>query len=708
MIELSQGPERPWPKLREDLTLHAGPPTPQGAPTWTLHDPARNQYFSLDWVAFEIVSRLDLGSAEAVCEHICAETTLHIEPEDVLPVLEFLEFNELVQRHGLHDVAFTKRNQARQTGWLHKALHGYLFFRIPLFRPDAWLSRLLPHVEFLFKPGFLKLTGLVFLLGLWGVFRQWAVFQATLVDTFSLDGLIGYGGALIAIKLLHELGHALMAKRCGCKVPTMGVAFLVMWPMAYTDVTESWKLNSHRKRLMIAGAGIATELVAAAWMLLAWVLLPDGHLRGAAFFLATTSIVATLAINASPLMRFDGYFLLCDFLGQPNLHARSFAYTRWWLREKLFQLGDAPPEPLSHGWHQFFIGFAFATWLYRLVVFFGIALLVYHYFFKALGILLFGVEIWYFIARPIWSEFVVWRKRWSDIGPVIRHRPVFYVMLVGLAVLVVPYDMTVNSQGMLKPEHSLSIVAYQPARVEQLPPARGSVVEPGTPLISLSSPELLQKIHKARIKVDALERQFGSAGFSNDTIRQQGVLKEQLDSARQELNGLIAERDRLNPVAPFRGVIADVEPDLFVGEWVPKGMELVRLIDNQQWIVDTYIEESDLRRLDDGNWGWFVPEAAGLPDAWLSVIHIDGDATRILGDAPLGSTAGGQLLVRPQNNKLYPERAVYRMRLKATLRSEQISTGHIRGRVVILAWPKSLIGDIVRGALATLVREAGF
>lgn len=701
--------QRPWPQLREDLTLHMGPTTVEGAPTWTLHDPARNLYFELDWVAFEIVSRLSLGNAEAVCEAIRAETFLQIEPEDIIPVLEFLELNELVQRHGAQDAgAFAERHAARQSSWTQKLLHGYLFFRVPLWRPDAWLGRILPQVDFLFKPSFLKLTGLVFLLGLWGVFRQWAVFQATLVDTFSLDGLLGYGGALIAIKILHEFGHAFMAKRCGCKVPAMGVAFLVMWPMAYTDVTESWKLNSHRKRLLIAGAGIATELVVAAWMLLAWVLLPDGHFRGVAFFLATTSIVATLAINASPLMRFDGYFLLCDFLGQPNLHARSFAYTRWWLREQLFRLGEPPPEALSKGWHQFFILFALGTWLYRLVVFFGIALLVYHYFFKVLGIVLFGVEIWYFILMPIWTEIQAWRKRWDTIGPVVRHRPAFYLMMIGLAILIVPYDVTVNSQGMLKPEHSLSVVAYQASRVDTLPPERGSVVEAATPLISLSSPELLQKIQKARIKVEALERQHGTAGFSVETMRQQGVLKEQLDAARQELNGLEAERSRLNPIAPFKGVVVDVEPDLFVGEWVPKGMELVRFIDDQQWIVDTYIQESDLRRLDDGNWGWFVPEAAGLPDAWLSIASIDRDASRILGDAALGSAAGGQVMVRIQNNKPYPEQAVYRVRLKANFLSNSISTGHIRGRVVILAWPKSLIGDLIRGALATLVREAGF
>ena len=504
------------------------------------------------------------------------------------------------------------------------------------------------------------------------------------------------------------MGHALTAKRCGCRVPTMGVAFLVMWPMAYTDVTESWKLDSHHKRLMIAGAGIATELIAAAWMLLAWVLLPDGHLRGVAFFLATTSIVATLAINASPLMRFDGYFLLCDLLGQPNLHARSFAYTRWWLREQLFRLGDPAPETVSRSWHRFFIGFALATWLYRLVVFFGIALLVYHYFFKALGIILFGIEIWYFIARPIWTEIRLWRDRWADIGPVVRHRPAFYILLILLGVLVIPYDITVNTQGMLKPEHSFNVVTAQPAQIVQLPPPLGSRIKAGAPLIELQSPELVNKIHKARIQVDSLQRQFASAGFSQDTLLQQAVLKEQLDAAKESLAGLLAEQTRLNPSAPFNGLVIDVEPDLYPGAWVPKGMSLVRVIDDTQWVVDTYVAESDLRRLDNGNWGWFIPEGAGLPDVWLSIVNIDRDATRLLGDAALASTAGGDVLVRAQNNKLYPERAVYRVRLKASWLNQPVGTGHLRGRVVLLAWPKSILGDTLRGAIATLVRESGF
>ena len=701
---------RAWPRLREDLTLHAGPSDANGAPTWTIHDPARNQYIEIDWVAFEIISRLELGGVEAICLAISADTTLHVDVEAVEEALSFLDANELVQRHDAWGTQWLEsRRTARQSTWHQALLHGYLFFRVPLLRPDAWLGKLLPRVDFFYRSFFLKLTALSLALGLWGIFRQWHTFEATLVDTVSFRGLATYGGALIVIKVLHELGHAFTAKRCGCRVPTMGVALLVMMPVAYTDVTESWKLDSHQKRLMIAGAGIATELIIGAWSLFAWSLLPDGSLRGTFFFLGTTSIVTTLVINASPFLRFDGYFLLCDILGMSNLHNRSFAYARWWLRERLFNLMDPRPELLSPYRQRFLIIFAFAAWLYRLVVFFGIALLVYHYFFKALGIILFGIEIWFFIARPIWGELVIWRQRWPDISPGLQQKPAFFVTLLILALLVVPFNVTVSTQGIFKPQKSFNVIAMRPVQVIALPPPIHSKIAKGEQLIALASFELEQKIKKSQIRIDTLTRQFGSAAFDASSLTQQPIIHDQLLSARDELNGLLAEKARLVPVAPFAGTIVDVDPDLFVGEWIPKNAPLVTLIDEGHWAVDCFVEEADLKRLGQGSWGLFIPEAPGIETMRLRIETIDFDATRVLSEPALGSNAaGGQILVRQQDKNLIPERAIYRVRLSVINNPGIRSTGYLRGRVVIFAWPKSILMGVIQGGIATLMREFGF
>lgn len=701
--------QKSWPKLREDLTLYPGPADQNGAPTWTLHDPVRNQYFQIDWVAFEIISRLHIEDGQQICDLIGQQTTLLVTLDDVEATLKFLSTNELVSLHLLQDANLLYlKSQGRKKDWFNSLLHGYLFFRIPIIRPDKLLDKILPKLNFIFSKRFFQLTGLIFALGLWGVFRQWDAFSATLVDTFSIEGILGYAGAILVVKLLHEMGHALVAKKCGCRVPSMGLAFLVMWPMAYTDVTESWKLDSHKKRLMIAIAGIATELVIAAWSIFIWSVLPEGAFKSLFFFLGTTSIAGTLAINASPFMRFDGYFLLCDIVGMPNLHGRSSAYARWWTREQLFGLNDESPEPLNEIQHKFFLVFAYATWIYRLIVFFGIALLVYHFFFKALGIAMFLVEIWFFIARPIFHELQYWHKRWPDIAPVVRHKPAFYIAATIIAILLIPFDITVNTQGMLRPEKSLNILAIRPAQVTKLPPSIGTLVQEGDQLIGLSVPELEKKIRQTQNKVEVLDRQFGSSGFDLKTINQQPMLREQLISAQNELGGLMREYEKLNRKAPFSGVIADVDPDLFLGEWVPKSFALVTLINDREWVVDCYVEEADLRRLDLGNWGRFIPDAPGLSGVGLSVISIDRDATRLLTEGALSSISGGEILVRTQNNKLIPERSIYRVRLRVDGHPAKISTGYIRGRVVIYAWPKSILGDAISNSLAVLVREAGF
>jgi putative peptide zinc metalloprotease protein len=698
-----------WPSLREDLTLHPGPSDPNGAPTWTLHDPIRNKYFSLDWVAFEVVTRLSLKNTRAIAAAINSSTTLTLQASDVKAVLEFLLENELVIRHNAKSTEWLQaRVQARDVSLLQRLIHSYLFFRVPLFHPDALLGRLVNQLAFLWTPSFFKLTAIVLLAGIWGAARQWETFTATLVDTFSWQGLAGFAGALIAAKILHEFGHGLTAKRFGCRVPTMGVAFLVMWPMAYTDVTESWKLNSNRKRFFISAAGITTELVIASWALLAWSLLPDGAIRSATFFLATTSIVATLAINASPFMRFDGYFLLCDSLGMPNLHERSFAMARWWFREKLFRLGEAPPEVFSRNKQQFMVLFAFGTWLYRFFVFLGIALLVYNFFFKLLGIILFFIELWYFIFRPVWTELNEWRKRWGQIGPVIRQRPAFYLGLFFLAVLALPYDITVNSQGLLKPENSFRVVTYQASQIVAMPPVAGSVVSAGMPLMAMESPELEHRLRKAQVKLITLQRQISGAGFDSETFAQQAIFKEQLMAAQEELDGLLLERERLRPVAPFSGKMIDVNPDMFVGEWVPRNTHLMSVIGEESWVVDTYIEEAELTRIGLGHWVRFIPQGVGLAAMWGQVVAIDKDTTRVLADGPLASTAGGEILVREQNKRAVPERAIYRVRIRLVSDNPMQTRTMLRGSVVILGYPKSILGDLARGTLATIVREAGF
>src|SRR5262249_2613082 len=151
--------------------------------------------------------------------------------------------------------------------------------------------------------------------------------------------------------------------------------FLVLWPYLYTDVGETWKLSDRRKQFVIAAAGMAAELSLAIFSTLAWALAPEGALKSMLFVLASSTWLITLAINASPFMRFDGYFLLSDALDFPNLHERAGACARWWLRTTFFRLPETMPEPgLEPRQVRWLAAFALVTWAYRFTVFIGIAI----------------------------------------------------------------------------------------------------------------------------------------------------------------------------------------------------------------------------------------------------------------------------------------------------------------------------------------------
>lgn len=701
-------------RLREDLALLPGPVLADGQPSWTLHDPARNLFFRIDWPSFEMLSRWPLAEPVHIADAVCADTTLHLDADDVRAMDDFLRRNQLTQPEGADTPREMAARQAGQQGTLlHWLLHHYLFFRIPLARPDAWLTRWSGAAARLASPAFFWATLAAWLLGTAEVWRHWDVFTTTLIDNFNLQGLSAFGLALFGVKLLHELGHAFTAKRHGCRVPAMGVAFLVMWPVAYTDTNEAWRLTNPTHRLQVAAAGIVTELVIAAWATLAWAMLPDGSLRSAAFVLATTSWIATLAINASPFMRMDGYFILCDWLDFPNLHERSFALARWDLRERLFALGEAPPEHHAPARRRALLAFAWATWIYRLVLFVGIALMVYHLFFKLLGVLLFAVEMVWFVLRPLHTEWQAWRARRDAIRQGGRGLRLL-AALAGLGLLLfLPWPGRVQVSGLLRPAEVWPLHAPSAARLEALPWHNGDHVAAGQVLARLEQPELQMREAALRARLDNLRLQVGASGFDADARQQWQVVQEALSTAEAEYAGLQAERAQHEPVAPWSGTLHDLAPDLQAGQWLQKRERLGVLVrDGSPWLVETWVPEEVVQRVSVGDEALFTTDAAAGPALRLTVQGIDRDASRVLPRPELAAQQGGHVLVREQSKAMVPEHAVYRVQLAPAPGSADalsaLDQHSWRGHLTIRVRSEAPLLHYTRQAYAVLMREAGF
>lgn len=700
----------PLPTLRQELSLSPAAATPEGAPTWMLHDPAANRFFQIGWPAFEMLSRWPLGDAAAIVASVNAETTLHLTLDDFEALVQTLRQQHLLVAANALDTGrlagAAAAGQLSHAMWL---LKHYLMIRVPLWRPMPFLRRFARYAELAYRPAFWAVVACAALGGLVLVSRRWDEFVHTFHGYADLHGLLTIGIALGVAKVLHEFGHAFTAHRYGCRVPTMGVALLVMVPVLYTDTTEAWKVPGRAERLRIGAAGMLAELALAAFATLAWSVLPDGPLRAGAFLLATTTWIGTLTINASPFMRFDGYFLLSDWLDMPNLHDRAFAFGRWWMRERLFGFDDPQPEPCALRRRRFLIAFSFATWLYRLVVFFSIALVVYHAFFKALGLALFCVEFGWFIARPIAREVrACWRRR-ADLHWRRETRRSAIALALLFAFFVLPWHGGVSAPAVLGPLHAQGLYAPEAACVTPIAPVArdGQRVRAGDVLAVLASPDLAHRLKAAQTEEALLRWQVEQQSFDVRLLEQGVALRRRWDAARETVQGLAAQVAQLTLRAPFDGTVQTGDA-LAPGTWLPRGERLFAVVGPSGVKGDAFVGEDDAARVAPGERVSFVAAIPELGSLHCRVTAVDRVNLATLDAPSLASVYGGPLPVQaqPGSHQLVPLTATYRVRIgdcpaNAAWPREIVGTATIGGARESFLW------RALKHLVSVFVREGG-
>lgn len=689
------------PRLREDLRLFAAGPHPDGSPAWVIEDPVRNRHFRIGWLEFEFLSRWRMLPDELLAD-IGRRTTMQPEAGQLREFADFLRANDLLRPAPSQSQAMAQAEPQRPWSRPKWWLHNYLFFRIPLIHPTYWLAHLYRALRFLFHPATAWIIAALSLLGIALTLRQWDTFQHTLFESVSWQGALGFALALLTAKTLHEFGHALTATHFGVRVGHMGVAFLVMWPMLYTDTSESWRLASPRKRLMIASAGICTELAIAGLATLAWALLPPGILRQACFYLATTSWVLSLLLNASPFMRFDGYFILSDLLDMPNLHERAGALARTALRRGLLGWQDPWPESFPPPVRRRLIVFAWVTWIYRLTVYLGIAVAVYHFFFKALGVFLFAVEIVFFIVRPCWRELRVWSQRRRETRS-WRRTLILILPVLLLIWLAIPAPTSVRAPALARPAQQWAAFAPTPARVEMR--AEAGRVAAGAVLVQLENPELASQADAALAGIRGGSARLSGLLGQTGGLDQQAATIEALALSRANAESVEAEKARLTLRAPFDGVWVDVAPELRAGSWVSQRQPLGRLVNPDNWIVEAYVAEDDIHALRPGDAGCFYFELA--PERHCGrIASIAPARLQQLPSAMLATVHDGPIPAFQKQDALIPEYALYAVRV--TLDAPLPLLREQRGKAYFTGAERSRLMAGLRYLASLAIRESGF
>jgi len=620
----NQPPEKPnvLPKLRKGLTFAFGDYDIEGKPQWLIHDAGRAKFFIIGWVEFEILERWHLGTLEAVIDAVNTETTLHVDKEDVEHLLTFLAHNYLIQQSGYQILrSAIEQKLFKNDNKLSWLISYYLFFKIPLFHPDKWLTRTKRIGDIVFSRTAGYIMSFLALFALYQLSIRWDEFTHTFASIFTLQGLFFSLIAYVICKFCHELGHAYMCKRYGIPVPTLGVAFLVFWPVLYTDTTLSWTLNS-QQRLRIALAGMWVETYVTIIAALIWCNVHNITIQSICYVTITVNWMASLLINVSPFMRFDGYYVLADLLKMPNLQPRAFALTRWQIRRWLFDWTDPPPEKFTPRLHYFLVAYSIITWLYRLFIYFGIAILVYKFFIKLVGIVLFIVELFYFILRPFVSEVQYWIQHKDKFTLNTRTKISASMAIIICLLFFIPIHSTVKLPGTLSYAHEF-LIAPDEGVLQNSLPAIGTHIAANQPIVSIKSPEVEHELEETKLEYQKKMDELRRASINTNYTAQKSILFSDINKERSKYNKLSELRAKLMLSVPFDGVIIDTASDLKAGTTVMKDEWLGDVIKPDHLQGEAFVSEMDRNYIDINATGYFYPNDLSEPAVPIKITSIE-------------------------------------------------------------------------------------
>ena len=581
------------PCLRADLVLVEQ--TYRGEQSFIVKDPVTHKYFRMRPVEVAVMQSLTGDQTVAEAAAALAEEGVPISERALAGFVASLSRMGLLERTvGERTVLELERLRAERRQRRRAPLfRGELLrMRWSIGDPDSMLERWMPHLRWMFTPGFIGGSILLFLVYGLVVIGRWAEFHQGLASLYTLSSytvgkvVLVLGTSLVLI-VIHELGHAVTCKHFGGHVHEMGAMLIYFQPAFYCNVNDAWTFPELRARLWVTAAGSWIQLVmAAAAAVIWWAAEPGTLVSDIALIAVVVGGATTVFANANPLMPLDGYYALSDWLEIPNLRQRAAARLGWIVKRRLLGL-DVPEPPGDARERRILLLYGILSAAYAGMVFVVLGFAAYGWVrrvFGALGALALLLALflmlrsrmleWWHTARgALRARWAVWRQ-----SPPFR-RYLLGAALVALVVLLLPWPVTVSGPFVAAPAMQSVVTAPDSGVVAAVLVREGMRVAPGTALLTIRNTALAEEAESAAWRRDSLARRAESARAAGDVARA-AELDAALTSEAALAEGLEARDRALTLRAVNGGVVATPRPGLLEGRRADAGSPLLELIDD--------------------------------------------------------------------------------------------------------------------------------
>jgi putative peptide zinc metalloprotease protein len=599
------------PKLRQDLQISEQ--VVRGEASFVIKVPHLFKYARYGPLEYSVLkfadgTRTTEEIAVAVNEEEGAGT---LSEADVSDFLESTDPDLWEEGAGKKNLAILEKIREERRERVNTA--SVLYIHFSAWNPDRWLESILPYLRWMFTPGFVAFSLLLYITMGVILADNWARVSQDTVEFYTFTNKTLYDiwifwVILFVVIAVHETGHGLTCKYFGGEVPKMGFMLIYFGPAFFTDTSDMHVFDKTSKRLWVIFAGLWIEMVMCALATIAWALAPPGSFfADVCYKTLLLTGVSGLLLNLNPLMKYDGYYALMQFLEIDNMREDAFEYLQLWLRHYVLRQDVAVPH-VGKRRQRIFLVYASLAALYGAFVLVLVAGWLRNFLVNRLG------EGWGYAATAV-ALYLMTRKRFQPAVAALRNRlPAWKerfmvwrmtrlqqagIAAAAILLLLPPLTRTTTSEFQLEPASRVDARALTDGWVERVMIRTGDRVKPGQVLAVLRNPELdarlVQLSAERSLAEEALleARRLRDPDAADVAYMQYEALDAAVGDARARQGHLLLE-------APAGGSVTTLAVEQRVGEFLHEGGLFVNLADRGLMRARILVRDWELQDIQEG------------------------------------------------------------------------------------------------------------
>jgi len=638
------------PRLRDHVSLHRRNDEQQ---VWyVLYDHSSDRSFRLTPASHFIITSMDGELSMDDIWHKVSETYGDDTPtqDEILDLFGKLHQADILQSDVSPDTEeMTERGMQLRSKKLKQYLLNPLSVRMPLYNPDRFLNKTSPFMNRLFsRKCFAIWLVTVLIAAVLAMLNLPELVNATRLHTFSKQNILLMALVYPFMKLVHEFGHAYAVKRWGGEVNEMGITLLLFVPIPYVNASSATTFQQRHQRITVSAIGIMVELFLASIALLVWLNISSGLLSAICLDMVLIGSISTILFNGNPLLKYDAYYALSDWLAIPNLANRSKQYLGYLVYRYIFGFMErqAPTENRREGY--WFVSYGIAAFLYRLFILLFILDLIIDKFF-IVGMVL---AMWVIIMQVIFPLIRQVENLRSSANLSHNKSRVYVVAgsalsIAFLLLVIIPLPNSSVTEGIIWLPEELQVRAKASGFVKNVLVQPNLKVKRGDALIVTEDPLLASrvKILQARLR----ELQVAHTARRREHLKA-AKLKQDIEQARAELQLAKYQLNNLVLRSPADGKLIIPDYRDLPGRYVKQG-ELIGFVVQSDTMVTRIIIPEDKIALFDKKLSKVKVRPLSQPDVTMNATYkrTIPEAVAHLPSAALGLQGGGQVLVDPSD-----------------------------------------------------------